>query len=89
MSPARTRRKVKRTFSLSPEALAYLEAIQMDQHLPSVSAALDQVIREKKLEAENKRISASVTNYYDSIGEEEMAEDRAWGQFAETQFPEG
>jgi len=89
MSQAGTHRKVKRTFSLSPEALACLEAIQMDQHLPSVSAALDQVIREKKLEAENKRISASVTNYYDSIGEEEMAEDRAWGQFAETQFPEG
>ena len=84
-----THRKLKRTFSLSPESLACLERIQKDQRLPSVSAALDHVIREKKLQAENQRISASVTKYYDSMGEEEMAEDRAWGQFAETQFPEG
>ena len=38
----------------------------------------------KKLDEENNRISANITNYYESIGEE----NRTWGEFAETQFPE-
>jgi len=42
----------------------------------------------KKLDEENNRISANITNYYESIGEEEMEENRTWGEFAETQFPE-
>jgi len=31
-------------------------------------------------------ISASITRYYDTLTEEERAENLAWGQFAETQF---
>lgn len=89
MQRTRSTRKLKRTFSLSQEALDCLERIRKEQGLPSASAALDQLIRAKKLEEENKRVSASVTNYYDSIGEEEMQENRQWGQFAENQFPEG
>jgi hypothetical protein len=38
---------------------------------------------EKKLEA----IAAAVTRYYDSLTDEELAEDRAWGEFAELNFP--
>jgi hypothetical protein len=37
---------------------------------------------EKKL----KEISASVKRYYDSLTDEEVAEDRAWGRFAAAQF---
>jgi hypothetical protein len=36
---------------------------------------------------EMTRIAASITRYYDSLTDEEIAEDRAWGLFAETQFP--
>ena len=46
------------------------------------------MIRAKQLDAEHKRISASITHYYDVIGEEEMQENRTWGQFTETQFRE-
>lgn len=42
----------------------------------------------KQSDDEHKRISASITHYYDVIGEEEMQENRTWGQFAETQFRE-
>jgi len=34
-----------------------------------------------------EEISASITRYYDSLTEEERAENLAWGQFALTQFP--
>ena len=39
---------------------------------------------EKTLE----EISAAVTRYYDSLADEEIAEDRAWGEFAATQLAE-
>jgi len=32
-------------------------------------------------------ISAAVTRYYDSLTDEEIAEERAWGEFAALQFP--
>jgi len=34
------------------------------------------------------RIAASFTRYYDSLTDEEVAEDRAWGLFAESQMAE-
>ena len=51
--------------------------------------SIDQLIRTKQLAGENTRISASVTHYYDVIDEEEMEENRTWGQFAQTQLREG
>jgi hypothetical protein len=33
------------------------------------------------------KVAASVSNYYDSLSEEEMKESELWGAFAESQFP--
>jgi len=33
-----------------------------------------------------EKISAAVTRYYDSLTDEEIAEDREWGEFAALQF---
>jgi len=79
-------RKEKRTFSLSVEALAYLDALAEDYR--SASEALDSLIREKRAEAERNRVSASIRNYYDSISEDEREENRAWGEFVESQLAE-
>jgi hypothetical protein len=47
------------------------------------------LIRRKQLDGDqNERISASITHYYNVIGEEEMEENRTWGRPAETQFRE-
>jgi hypothetical protein len=72
-------RRVKRTFSLSTEALAYLELIA-EKH-QSVSEALDMLIRERRAQAEKERVSAGIRRYYDSISEEERAENESWGKF--------
>jgi len=74
-----TTRKGKRTFSLSSEALAYLNVLAQNHR--STSEALDNLIRERKEEAEKERISANIRGYYDSISEEERAQNRAWGEF--------
>ncbi|MGA9040328.1 MAG: hypothetical protein WB421_07325 [Terriglobales bacterium] len=52
-----------------------------------MSSILEEIIREQQQAKEMERISASVTRYYDSLSAEEIAEDRAWGDFAVTQFP--
>ena len=44
------------------------------------------LIREKQAAAEKERVSASIRSYYDSISEEERAENRAWGEFVESQL---
>jgi hypothetical protein len=40
----------------------------------------------KKKRKTLEEISASITRYYDSLTDEEVAENRAWGQFAAAQF---
>ncbi|HYX69929.1 MAG TPA: hypothetical protein VE825_12400 [Terriglobales bacterium] len=79
-------RKEKKTFSLSRDAVSYLENARKAERKSS-SEILEELIREKKLAAEQERISASIRGYYDSLSDEEREENRAWGQFSESQFP--
>jgi len=81
-------RKSRKTFSLSPESVSYLESLRRARKARSMSSVLDELIRQRREAEDMKRISASVTRYYDSLTAEEAAEDRAWGDFAATQFPE-
>lgn len=78
--------KLKKTFSLSPDSVEFLKRVAKDYR--SDSEALDAIIRERKLKAEKQRINAAVTSYYDSLSETEQDENRAWGEFAESQFPQ-
>ena len=87
MPKPRTLRKAKRTFSLSKKTISYLESVRREKKRESMSAVLEDIIREQQEAREMERISASVTRYYDSLTAEEIAEDRAWGEFAATQSP--
>jgi hypothetical protein len=80
-------KKEKKTFSLSREAVSYLkEAHQETQK--SASEILEELILEKKLQTERDRISAAITNYYDSLTDEEIQTDNAWGRVGESQMIE-
>ena len=80
-------RKEKKTFSLSRESILYLESVRKQKKRESISSVLEELIRQEQQAREMERISASVTRYYDSLTAEEREENRAWGEFAETQFP--
>jgi hypothetical protein len=82
-----TATKEKKTFSLSRQAVMYLEALRKERRSSSMSSVLEEVIRQQQQTKELERVSASVTRYYDSLTSEEIAEDRAWGDFAATQLP--
>jgi hypothetical protein len=87
MPKTRSARKARKTFSLSRETVQYLESLRRERKKDSMSSVLEDVIRQLQQTKETERISASVTRYYDSLTDEEIAEDRAWGEFAATQFP--
>ena len=65
----------------------YLESVRKERKSQSMSAVLEELIRRQQRAAEMERISTSIGSYYDSLTDEEVDEDRAWGQFAETQLP--
>ena len=88
MPRSQTGRKERRTFSLSRESLRFLELIRKQRKGSSVSAILDDLIAQQRRSQEARRISASITSYYDSLTDKEVAEDSAWGEFAESQFSE-
>lgn len=87
MPKTSTATKEKKTFSLSRQAVMYLEALRKERRSSSMSSVLEEVIRQQQQTKELERVSASVTRYYDSLTSEEIAEDRAWGDFAATQLP--
>lgn len=81
-------RKAKRTFSLSRQTVAFLESERKAKQWKSLSAVLEEIVRRRQEEKEMERISAAFTRYYDCLTPAEIAEDREWGEFAATQFPD-
>lgn len=83
----RTARKQRRTFSLDPELVKYLEKVRREAHISSASSALEQILWESKRRRERLRQEDSIANYYNSLNDAEFAEQSEWGAFAESHFP--
>jgi hypothetical protein len=75
-------RKQRRTFTLSPENLAYLDQETRRRSADSQSAVLDELLHEKKLEQQRAALETQIAAYYDTLTDAEVEEDRAWGEFA-------
>lgn len=67
--------------------MEFLEAEKRRRHSDSTSSVLEDLIRDYSSRQYPKIGSAAITSYYDSLSDEEQAEERRWGQFAESQFP--
>jgi hypothetical protein len=80
-------RKQRRTFSLDPELVKYLDKVRREGRISSASSALEQILWESKRRRERLRQEGWIANYYNSLDEAEVAEQSEWGNFAETQFP--
>jgi hypothetical protein len=78
----RPERKLRRTFTLSPENVAYIENQSRERKIKSLSAVLDELLQEKTREQELAEVEANTIAYYDSLTDEEVEEQRAWGEFA-------
>jgi hypothetical protein len=71
---------MKRSFTLSPEAVAYVGQTRQKRGAGSDSEALDLLIREAMLEAKRQEIDAAYKEYYDTASEEDLAEQRLWAE---------
>src|ERR1039457_2916111 len=72
----------RRTFTLSPASLAYLEQQARERQLNSQSAFLDELLQEKSMEQRRAELEANVTAYYHSLSEAAVEENRSWGELA-------
>lgn len=89
MSPAqRTARKIKRSFSISPESHAFIRRAQKERRSRSESETLDALLSELMTVRQQRLLDLAWKDYYDSLTDDDVEEQRAWGNFAESQLAE-
>jgi hypothetical protein len=81
-----TSRKRRKTFSLSRDAVSYLETYQARRKEPSLSGVVESIIRERKEKEEADNLAAQTRAYYDSLPPAELDESAAWGEFVESEI---
>jgi hypothetical protein len=82
MTRQKSSRKQARTFSLSEDVIAVVENYKSERRSNSLTAALEEIIRDWK----RARLQAQFTAYYDSLSDDEPNEEKAWGEFSESQM---
>ena len=81
-----SRTRAKRSFTLSPEALAILAKFQKEAHAASLSAALEKLLQAHQAQRNLAALDAQMTSYYDSLSPDEVSEQAEWGDFATSQL---
>lgn len=82
----RPARKVKRSYTLSRESVDFLETLREKRRARSVSFVLEEILQAVRRETELAKIKQSVSDYYDSLSDEEMEELSEWGRFGLSQL---
>lgn len=77
-----TRRKVKRSFTLAPESVAFVRETRKRRKAGSDSEALDLLLREAILARKQEAIDAAFKDYYDAVSDEALADEREWAEMA-------
>jgi hypothetical protein len=80
MTAQATTRKMKKSFTLAPESVAFLSETRLRRQAASDSEALDLLLRELMLEAKRQQLEAATKEYYDTASDEELAEQLEWAR---------
>ncbi len=80
MTVQATTRKMKKSFTLSPESVAHVSETRRKRGTASDSEALDLLLRENMLEAKRQEFDAACNEYYDTASDAELAEQREWAE---------
>ncbi len=78
--------KEKRSYTLSPQSVRFLEALKNKRRAPSVSAVLEDILQEARRNGWRNALESSVADYYSSMPARAEADDRAWSDFARQEF---
>jgi hypothetical protein len=79
-------RKVKKSFSISLESDSLIRRNCRERRSDSESETLDALLSELRAIRQQQAVEAEYMDYYDSLSQEDVAEERAWGVFAESQL---
>jgi len=74
-------RKAKKSYTLSPDSVSFLEALRKKHRARSISSVLEEILQTARREAEMAEINQSVSAYYDSLSGREMEDLGEWGKF--------
>jgi hypothetical protein len=80
-------RKAKKSYTLSPESIQFLESLRKKRRATSISAILEEILQRLRRAQERASIEREIAKYYDSRSDEDLAEDVRWGEFAMQEFP--
>jgi hypothetical protein len=80
MTMQATRRKIKRSFTLAPESVAFVRETRKRRKAGSDSEALDLLLREAIRTRKEEEINAAFKEYYDSASDEELNEQPEWAE---------
>jgi DNA-binding PadR family transcriptional regulator len=83
----RNARKAKKSYTLSPESVEFLEAIRKRRHAPSVSSVLEEILQTARREQGKAALERAVSDYYASLSQDAAVEQTKWGDFALREFP--
>jgi hypothetical protein len=83
------KRKIKKSFSISPESESFIRRTREERGASSESEALNLLLGELMAIQQRREIEAAYTDYYDSLTDKEVAEESSWGGFAEAQLADG
>jgi len=86
-TPSRSAHKEKKSYTLSPESVAFLETMRKKRHAGSISAILEEILQSVRRAQERASIERAVVDYYSKLSSEEAAEQVMWGEFALVEFP--
>jgi len=79
-------RKIKKSFSISVESDSFIRKSCKERRSASESETLDALLSELMAIRQQQAIEAAYGDYYDSLSDEEIAEQSDWGNFAESQL---
>ncbi len=79
--------KAKKSYTLSPESVAFLETMRKRRRAGSTSAILEEILQAVRREQDRAAVERAVADYYGSLSAEEVAEQTEWGRFGLDEFP--
>ena len=80
MTMQATVRKMKRSFTLTPESVAFVAQTRLKRQTGSDSEALDLLLSEAMLEEKRRSLEAATKEYYDTVPDEDLAEQSSWAE---------
>jgi hypothetical protein len=81
------RGKDRITVSLSPESAKFQKKFRAQVQSPSMSALFETMVADLKGKAEMEQLDAKFKAYYDTLPEQAMTEESAWGALGESALP--